>query len=163
MGKSSRNDAMMELSSTVEDEKTREYIQKRLLPLMQWYADEASAHMRLYRGWSIASLVASASIPVVSIFSSDVFWTRVLIAVLGAVVTFISAYLMLFDAKNVWINCRDTRETLNSIFYQYYTGMGIFESCENQQDKNARLIDVCEDIINKDVRARMSNYGKSGD
>ena len=71
MGKATRNEAMMELAKTVADEKTREYIIKRLLPLMQWYADEASKHMRLYRSWSVASLAASASIPVVSLFSSS--------------------------------------------------------------------------------------------
>ena len=160
MGKTSRNEAMMELAKTVEDETTREYIHNRLLPTMQWCADEASKHMRLYRSWSVASLLASASIPVVSLFPSDTFGTKMIIAILGALVTFISAYLLLFDAKNVWITCRDTRETLNSIFYQYYTGKGIFSDCNNQEDRNGKLIEVSEDIINRDVQKRMSNYSK---
>lgn len=160
MGKTSRNEAMMELAKSVEDEKTREYITKRLLPIMQWYADEASKHMRLYRRWSVASLIASASIPVVSLFPSDAVGSKVVIAVLGALVTFISAYLLLYDAKNVWVTCRDTRETLNSIFYQYYTGKGVFANCCNQEERNGKLIEASEDIINRDVQKRMSNYAK---
>ena len=160
MGNKSRNEAMMELAKTVENEKTREYISKRLLPLIQWYADEASKHMRLYRRWSVVSLLTSASIPVVSLFSSDALWSKVAIAILGAVVTFVSAYLMLFDAKNVWVSCRDTRETLNSIYYQYYTGKGIFSDCKSQEDRDSKLIEVSEGIINSDVEKRMGSYAK---
>ena len=158
---SSRNEDMKKLASTIEDEKTKEYVLKRMLPTMQWYSDESSKHMVIYRVSSLASLVASASIPVVSLYSTDAIWAKVVIAFLGAVVTFLSAFLILYDAKNVWVTCRNTREMLNSVFYQYYTGEGIFAECKNQDSRNSKLVKVSEEIINNNVEKRMSNYAKA--
>ena len=158
--KTTRNDVMKELAQNIADIKTREYVIHRLLPIMQWYANSASKNMRIYRCWSVSSLFISASIPVVSLFSSDELASKVVIASLGAVVTFIGAILMLYDAKSVWVSCRDTREILNSIFYQYYTGKGIFSECKNQEECDKKLIDVSEEIINSEVQKRMSNYAK---
>ena len=158
---SNRDREIIELAKENSDEIMRNYLLKRLIPQMQWLSKTAKKNQKKYYALMTCSIAISAMIPVASIFSTEDKMISMIVALMGAIVTFINAYIMLFDAKNVWVNCRDVRENLNSFFYQYYCCTGTFEDCSDQAERNKRMVELCEDALNNEVQRRMNRFRAS--
>lgn len=135
----------------VQNERTRRYIQERVIKQMDWYCTKCNVCKARYQRWMTASIMISGVIPVVSVFANSSIIFKVLIAALGASVTGISTYLTFQDYKNLWNTYRISREYLLSTLYLYFNHAGAFEGEADQDKRDRMLIDVCEKHFQQEV------------
>lgn len=143
-GGSERHELFQKWLESVENEKTRQYIQERVIKQMEWYRIKSKSYKIKYQRWMAASIILSGSIPIVSVFADGGVISKVIIAALGAMVTGISAYLSLHNYKELWNIYRVNREMLLSTLYLYFNNVGIFKKDLDQDCRDAMLIDICE-------------------
>lgn len=148
---SERCEPFQEWLEGVENERTKRYIQERIIKQMDWYRTKCNACKASYQRWMTVSIILSSVIPVASIFANGDIAAKVLIAVLGAAVTGINAYLSFQNYKSLWNTYRRNRELLLSTLYLYFNNAGIFGQETDQDKRDAMLIDVCEKTFQQEV------------
>lgn len=135
----------------VQNERTKRYIQERVIKQMDWYRTKCNVCKARYQRWMTASIMISGVIPVVSVFANSSVIFKVLIAALGASVTGINTYLTFQNYKNLWNTYRISREYLLSTLYLYFNHAGVFEREADQDKRDMMLIDVCEKHFQQEV------------
>ena len=81
------------LLAQVKNENTRDFIENRLIPQMKWYSAKSAEYKKRYQICMTAAIALGALIPVVSVLANGSTFIKVLIALLGAGVTAVNAYL----------------------------------------------------------------------
>lgn len=147
-----RNAPLISLAEQIQNSNIKNYILNRIIPQMEWYSDKGKNCKNCYYGWMTVSIILGALIPVVSVFADGSMGIKVLLAVLGASVTACNAYIALHNYRNLWLNYRNTRESLQRILYYYFNSAGIFVQCRTQEEKDVLLVNVCEEEMNNEAK-----------
>ncbi len=145
-GGSSRDAAIRKRVMQIEDEETRNYLLDRVLPQMAWYSTKSAQYQAMYYRLMGATILLGALIPAFSVGANSTA-VKVILALLGASVTGLNAYLALHNYHDLWITYRTTREDLIHHLYCYFNHAGAFSSAE---DLNVLLVNVCEDTLSKE-------------
>lgn len=143
---SSRDAALRKRVMQIEDEETRNYLLDRVLPQMTWYSAKSAQYQAMYYRLMGATILLGALIPAFAVGANSTA-VKVMLALLGASVTGLNAYIALHNYHNLWITYRTTRETLMHTLYCYFNQAGVFASAE---DLNVLLVNVCEDTLSKE-------------
>ena len=143
---SSRDAAIRKRVMQIEDEETRNYLLDRVLPQMKWYSTKSAQYQTMYYHLMAATILMGALIPVFSLGANSAA-VKVIIALLGASVTAINAYIALHNYRDLWVTYRNTREDLIHHLYCYFNRAGVFTSSENL---DVLLVNVCEDTLSKE-------------
>ena len=148
----SERDALFEeWIEDMENEKTKRYLKERVMRQLDWYHNKSNAYKTKYQRWMTASIVLSGSIPVASVLADGGIGIKVFIAILGAGVTSINAFLSLQNYKDLWNIYRTNRELIISTLYLYFNNVGIFGKEMDQDGRDAMLINMCEKYIGQEV------------
>ena len=100
-----------------------EYIKDRVEDQIVWYDRKSGLNKMWFIILQIATLVASASVPVFTIFSTEM-WARLTVAILGSVAAIFTGVVSLYQFREHWIEYRTTAESLKHEKYMYQTGTG---------------------------------------
>lgn len=146
----SRNEAIQPLIEQVKAQNTKNYIKTRIIPQMEYYSRASRNCKRKYKAWKTALIVFSALVPIASIFADGSVAMKVIIAVVGSVVTAINTYLALENFRDLWYSYRTSREILLSILYRYLHNSGEFAYVESQENKDSLLIKICENEMTRE-------------
>lgn len=141
---SERNEIFSEWIEDIANEKTRRYVQERVIKQMHWYRTKCKIYKAKYQHWTMISIILSGAIPVVSVLADGGIIAKILIASLGAAITCTSAYLNLKNYKEIWGIYRFNREWLLSTLYLYFNHVGVFGKEMDQENRDAMLIEMCE-------------------
>lgn len=148
---SERHEPFQEWLKDVTNEKTKRYIQERVIKQMDWYRSKSNICKVKYQRWTILSIILSGAIPIASVFANGELFMKVLIAALGAMITGISAYLSLQNYNKLWNIYRSNRELLLSTLYMYFNNTGIFGQETDQDKRDTILIETCEKYFQQEV------------
>ena len=99
----SRNRSVEYLVQSVKDTTTRNYIEDRLLPQMNFYSTMSRKYKKQYQAYTSMTIILGALIPVGTLFLQGDIYIRIMIATLGSAVTAINAYLALYNSKDFHI------------------------------------------------------------
>ena len=143
---SKRLDSMIE---QVHDEKTRDYILNRVLPNMTYYSHMSKQYKAQYVRLMFATVIMGALVPVGVLFTESTLSMKITLISLSVGTMAINMFLSLNNSKDLWLNYRNTRESLESILYFYFNNAGVFQDGE-QSDKNRVLIERCEMELNSE-------------
>ena len=134
----------------IEDEETRNYLLDRVLPQMAWYSKRSEQYRTAYYRLMALTIFLGGLIPVFSVGGSYAI-VKVILALLGASVTAINAYMALHNYHDLWITYQKTREDLIHVLYCYFNNAGVFAQKKmSERDLNLLLVDVCEDTLSKE-------------
>lgn len=134
----------------IENETTRNYVQDRVVDQMNFYRTKSKEYKKNYQRLMTASIVIGFLIPVTSILSDGSLIMKIILAALGSATTAITAYLRMQNYYELWTRYRCNREYLLSTLYAYFTKIGIFKTCSNQNECDALLIETCENCFNRE-------------
>lgn len=148
---SERDEVFLKWINEIPNEKTRWYIQERIIKQMDWYRTKSAAYKTQYLRWTTGSIIISGIIPIASVVADGGFFVKILIAALGAAVTGISAYLNLHNYKDLWGKYRFNREWLLSTLYLYFNQVGVFGKDLSQESRDLMLIQMCEKCFQQEV------------
>lgn len=145
--KSSRRNELDYWLERMPEDGMKNYIENRVIAQMNWFKQKSRDYKKKYEQCTIVSIIASALIPIISIFADGDIIIKVLIATLGSVVTAISAFLSIKKYKELSVQYRSIRENLLSILVMYFTKGGLFEHTCAQDIRNTLLVNVCEQLL----------------
>ena len=143
---SKRLDSMIE---QVQDEKTKDYILNRVLPNMTYYSHMSKQYKVQYLRLMSATIILGALVPICVLFTESTLSMKILLISLSVGTMAVNMFLSLNNSKELWLNYRNTRESLESILYFYFNNAGVFQDGE-QCDKNRILIERCEKELNSE-------------
>lgn len=146
-----RNESLSKWVEDIENQKTKGYVQERIIKQMDWYRTKSMVYKIKYQRWTTCSIILSGIIPVVSILADGRIGIKLLIAALGSMVTGISAYLNLHNYKDLWGKYRFNREWLLSILYLYINQTGVFKKELSQESRDEMLIQMCEKCFQQEI------------
>lgn len=129
------------------------YIKNRILDQIDWYNKKAVQAQSDFKHWSVASIVLSAIIPILTLLS-DMLSCRginILIAIISSGVTVISAILSLYHFQDLWVRYRSNCEILQSILHRYLTRTGEFQNLSVSEAFNI-LVVSCEEYMTKEFQ-----------
>lgn len=66
-----RFETFQEWVQSVENSRTKRYIQERIMSQIDWYRAKCNTCKMRYRRWMILSIILSSIIPVISIFANS--------------------------------------------------------------------------------------------
>lgn len=104
-----------------------EYLKQRVEDQIKWYSKRSIFNQSRYKFLFILQLIFSSSITVLVIFS-DNFYLKIIIAILGVLVTAINSLIVAFKYFENWTSYRTTAESLKKEKYFFTTKTGIYKS-----------------------------------
>lgn len=122
-----------------------EYIADRVEGQIAWYDRKSRLNKRGFVILQIITLVASASIPVFSIFSGDM-WARLVVAVLGSATAVTTGFVSLYQFREHWIEYRTTAESLKHEKYMFQTKTGPYSG----DDAFSLLVERVEALVSQE-------------
>ena len=151
-----RDSAVAGLIDQVQCGRTKDYISKRILPQLQWYSRRSRECKQSYYRWTATVILLSAMVPIASVFADGTLWGKAVIATLGAVITAIHSFLVLYNYKDLWQTYQNKHESLLHILYCYFTNAGSFTGDASQTEKDLTLINACEEALSYHVGGKSS-------
>lgn len=154
-----RNNELEKWLKIIENENIKKYIEIRLIPQMDYYSKSSRKYKKIYMLCKTIIIVFGALLPVATLFSDYGILAKVIITALGTSVSAITAYLELQNYHALWGNYRIKREQLLSILMYYFTDTGVFTNITNLNQKDAFLIEYCEQCLSEEhqIWSRMAD------
>lgn len=126
-----------------------EYLKQRLNDQIDWY-DKKSAIQKKWYYWSkVATLICTASIPVISVIFRHQSFTAIITATIAAIATIAEGILTLTKWHEKWIAYRSNAEALKHEKYSYLTSSGVYSNL-NDNEKFHTLVERTENIISNE-------------
>jgi hypothetical protein len=99
---------------------SEEYLKDRVENQIHWYSEKSRLNKTAFIVLQIITLAASASVPLFSIFSGDM-WARILVAVLGSATAISTGIVSLCQYREHWVEYRTTAESLKHEKFLFLT------------------------------------------
>lgn len=135
-----------------------QYVYTRLEDQIKYYDNRSTHYQHEHYRLSIADIILTAAIPILTLFLDAAPWVKYIIALLGATSTVLTSVLFLRRSKENWIESRSICEALKSEKEKYLHNCGQYQDLP-QPARDALLVDTCEDLMNKE-RANWSTRMK---
>lgn len=94
------------------------YITDRVLAQIKWYDNKAKKMQYKYKKFSILSFCLSSAIPILALINSP-FLSKIIVAILGAIISIINYILNICTYKELWVKYRTNCEILKSKLHLY--------------------------------------------
>lgn len=132
---------------------SKNYIENRVLDQIAWYDRKAARNQTLFKRWMVASIVLSATIPVLTLLSDIpcAIFIKLLITTISSSVTAISAILSLYHFQDLWVQYRANCEILQSTLHRYMTHTGEYKGI-SEDDALNMLVMSCEEYMTKEFQ-----------
>ena len=117
----------------------KEYLENRVLPQKNYFSKKAASNKKRYYVFSIAKLVISLLVTVLSsaYASGGCSPISIVIAILSALMTLVEGITLLCKYNENWIIYRMTSESIKKEEYLFRTRTGIYYGEDGQQAFNA--------------------------
>ena len=125
-----------------------EYLKDRVEDQIEFYDRKSGINKKWFITLQIITLVASAFVPVFSIFTS-LMWARVVVAVLGSATAITTGVVSLCKYREHWIDYRTTAESLKHEKYMFLTKNGLYVG----DDAFAILVERVEALVSQENSA----------
>lgn len=113
-----------------------EYLAQRLIPQREWHDRKAAVNKRRYYYTQLATLLAGATIPIVTLWAANnPYWSGLLTAILGGVVVVAAAVEKLFKFQENWLLYRTVAEALAREEQLYQTGAAEYAGADEAARK----------------------------
>lgn len=110
----------------------KEYFEKRLDEQIKWYSKKSKSSQSMFRLLTISQIICSALIPIFAVTTLEDQVKKIIIVILGAVITVISGLISLNHYQENWIKYRSTAEFLKQEKYLYLTQSSIYSNNESE-------------------------------
>ena len=153
------NDPILEQLKYVENEKTKDYIQKRLIVQIDYYRFNSRENKAHYQRLMRSSIIIGALIPVAAVLADGNLPMKFVISILGASVTAINALLSIHNYRDLWLEHRNIRQRLERTLYLYFNDAGPFYQ-GTRKEKDELLISTCEMDMERETSKWLSMWKK---
>lgn len=111
------------------------YIHSRIEEQISYYERKSQHNKKIYYALSILTILANATVPILSIYlpsAAGAIHLKAMIAALSSCATVFSSIMVLFNAKELWTKYRINASRLTSFLHQYYSRSGIFAELDDE-------------------------------
>jgi hypothetical protein len=137
--------------SSVDD-----YIKGRVDDQIQWYDKKANFNKSRYRLFQMIVIIASGIIPLINLTAPDTdpWWQHgalIITAVLGSIVTIVTAFAQMEKYFESWILYRTTAESLKRERFLFMNNAGEYSNLTGI-DKHRALVERVEVMLSSEVQ-----------
>jgi hypothetical protein len=125
------------------------YVDKRLENQIAWYEKKATENKNMFHYLQVVIIVASAIIPLVNLIDIPL-QTRVTSAILGAIITGITALTQLKKYQENWLLYRSTEESLKREKFLFLNNAGNYSNLADDV-KSKTLVESIEAILSSET------------
>ena len=125
-----------------------DYLKSRVDDQIGWYDRKSQVCKRGFVVCQIITLAASATIPVVAVFSGSLS-SRAIVAILGSLTAVAIGVLSIYQFRENWIEYRTTAESLKHEKYLFLTKTGPYTS----EDLFSVFVDRIESLVSQENTA----------
>lgn len=112
---------------TIASMSPEQYLKERVDDQLAWYGKKSAANKNWHHRLQLITLIAAASIPVISLSSSE-FYVRLLVAIVGSITAVAAGIVTLFQFKDLWVDYRTTAEQIKYEKFLYLTGSAPYQT-----------------------------------
>ncbi len=129
----------------------KNYIIERLIRQITWYDEQSQAKQKRYKICMIISIVATAIIPILSLFTSCKYGiiATIIIAILSSGSVAIISISNLCQYQQLWLQYRPACEILKGMLHRFFTGTEEFSN-KNDVEKFNILVSSSEKYMTKE-------------
>jgi len=130
-----------------------DYIKIRLDDQMLWYSKKSAYNRRMYRIFQIVIIIVSAVIPLINLTASAANGAQrgalITTAILGSIITVVTAFMQMEKYFENWILYRTTLESLKREKLFFQNNVGEYSKL-TQVDKNQLLVERIEALLSSE-------------
>lgn len=126
-----------------------EYVTTRLADQIEYYDNRSTKFQNEHYRLSVAGIILTAAIPILTLFLDIAPWTKYIIALVGAISSVLTSVLFLRRSKENWIESRSICEALKSEKEKYLHNCGQYQNL-SQVDRDSLLVETCEALMNEE-------------
>jgi len=119
-----------------------QYLKTRVDDQIKWYDKKSVTNKTLYFTLKVLEILFASAIPIITLFEG----TKIIIAILGALISVIASVLALYKPSDKWKQYRNTAEALKNEKYIYLAKAGTYVSDEPYK----MLVERIEFIVSKE-------------
>lgn len=119
-----------------------QYLKTRVEDQIVWYDKKSVTNKTLYYTLKVLEILFAASIPIITLFEN----TKIIIAILGALISVIASILALYKPNDKWKQYRNTAEALKNEKHIYLAKTGTYTTDEPYK----MLVERIEFIVSKE-------------
>jgi Protein of unknown function (DUF4231) len=120
---------------------TNDPILERLDDQIIWYGRKSASHKKYFYALKVVTLVAGAAISLLPVLLLDEQFSRIVAAVLGAVIIVIESMQQLYQLQTNWIMYRSTCEGLKHEKYLFLADAGPYAAAQKPRSLLAERIE----------------------
>lgn len=140
--------------------KERSYLENRLDDQIKWYDSKSMLAQKRYKKMRLIIIISSSLIPFLVAFSDSRICLKVIIGLLGVLITTSEGILNVNKDQELWIEYRSICETLQHEKHMYLFQSGVYDESEKQFEF---FVERVESIISKEnVNWANLKYSKRG-
>jgi Protein of unknown function (DUF4231) len=121
-----------------------QYLKTRVEDQIKWYDKKSVSNKQGYFILKVLEIIFASAIPIISLFNNE--WARIVIAILGALISVIASVLALYKPNDKWKQYRNTAEALKNEKYIYLAKTGYYLTDEPFKV----LVEKIEFIVSKE-------------
>lgn len=119
------------------------YIRFRIEDQINYYEKKSQYNKKIYYIISMATIIANAMIPIISIFLPTSTGPKLIITGISAFNAILTGALTMFGAKELWGKYRQNASRITALLHQYYAHSGIFAD-KGEDEAFKLLVNLCE-------------------
>lgn len=121
---------------------SKNYIIKRLIGQIIWYDEQSQTKQKRYKICMIISILATAIIPILSLFTSYKYGiiATIIIAILSSGSVAIISISNLCQYQQLWLQYRPACEILKGILHRFFTGTEEFSNKSDEEKFNLLVL-----------------------
>ena len=151
-----------EYAKTLISKISNEDIRDRIENMLIWYIKRAASSKRWYYIFTLSSIIAGASVPIISL-SSGAELKDIIVAAISAIGAISISVCTLFSFKDNWRRYRKYSELLKRECFMFISHSGIYEDVS--KDINQLFIDQIENVTSTEneewVKTKSSARGNN--
>lgn len=129
-----------------EGTEEKDYIQKRILPQIEYYSGSSRRFRLEYYVFSIGSIILMAAVPIITMLPDTISGAKYVSASISAIASVLSSILLLRGTRDNWIEYRSTSEMLKSELYAFKAKSVEYKIVDYNQ-RFRLFVDRCESIM----------------
>jgi len=132
-----------------DDNSITTYLNGRVDDQIAWYGKRAAYHKFRFRFYQTILIVIGASIPIVNLLDNVPLDPKLFSAVLGALISIITAFMQMEKYQETWIEYRNTSTRLKKERYLFTLSSGDYAGL-NPEQKNKKFVERIEGFLSEE-------------
>ena len=137
------------MTNSDDNNSITEYVKGRVEDQIAWFGKKAHENKTKFRVYQTMLIIIGASIPIVNLLDNVPIDPKLMSAVLGGLVSIITAFMQMNKFEETWFNYRTSSTRLKKEKYLFTLSSGDYAGL-NPDEKNRKFVERIEGLLSEE-------------